>query len=240
MEMPTYFRDWDIVVPGELLAEGNYKAGSNTFKEDDRLYSTTVGIFKFTKNTVNVVALSGPYIPKVGDLVIGEVVDITASSYVVDIRAPYIAFLHASEASSRPINPYEEDLRKFYDIGDMLLAKVSSFERAFNPSLTCKERGLGKITKGRIVAIPPVKVPRLIGRRRSMISMIKSETGCEVVVGQNGYIWIVGETPEAEDLVVEVVAKISEEAHVAGLTARVMNMLKARRTSKSKVNPPEF
>ncbi len=232
--MPLYFKDWDIVVPGELLAEGNYRAGSNVLRDDDKLYSTTVGIFKFTRGTVNVVALSGPYIPKVGDLVIGEVVDITSSNYVVDIRAPHVAFLHVSEASPRPINPHEEDLRKLYDVGDMLLAKVSSFERAFNPSLTCKERGLGKITRGRIIAIPPAKVPRLIGRRRSMITMIKNETGCEVVVGQNGYIWVVGESPEDEDLVAEAVRRVVEEAHVAGLTARVLNMLKSRKRSRPK------
>jgi len=231
--LPVYFKDWDVVVPGELLAEGNYRPGSNVYKEDGKLYSNAVGILKFNRGVVNVVPLSGPYIPKVGDLVIGEVIDITASSYVVDIRAPHVAFLNASEASVKPLNLHEEDLRKLYDVGDMLVAKVISFERAFNPSLTCKEKGLGKITKGSIIAIPAVKVPRLIGRRRSMISLIKSETGCEVVVGQNGYIWVVGENPEDEDLVAEAVRRIVEEAHVAGLTARVMQMLKNKKRKKS-------
>lgn len=226
--MPIYFRDWDIAVPGELLAEGDYKVGQNVIREGNRLYSTTVGVFRYTRGTVSVVALSGPYIPKVGDLVIGEVIDISSLNYIVDIRAPHMAFLHVSEASLKQINP-QEDLRKLYDIGDMLLAKVASFERALNPSLTCREKGLGKIAKGQVIAIPPARVPRLIGRRHSMINMIKSETGCEVVVGQNGYVWVVGKSPEDEELAIEAIRKVVEEAHVSGLTARVMGMLKSRK-----------
>ena len=231
--MPIYYKDWDLVVPGELIAEGNYKLGSNVYREDGKIYSNVVGIVKVVKGTINVVPLSGPYIPKVGDLVIGEIIDITASNYVVDIRAPHVAFLHASEASTRPINPHEEDLRKLYDVGDLIVAKVIAFDRAYNPSLTCRERGLGKITRGRVIAIPAVKVPRLIGRRRSMITMIKNETGCEIVVGQNGYIWVVGRTPEDEDLVAEAIRKVVEEAHVTGLTARVMKMLRERKGRSS-------
>jgi exosome complex component RRP4 len=227
--LPIYFKDWDLVVPGELLAEGDYRAGPGVLKEGNKLYSTTVGIFKLAKGMVNVIALNGPYIPEVGDLVIGEVVDILPPNYVVDIRAPHTALLHVSEASLKPVSFREEDLRSLYDVGDMLLAKVSSFERAFSPSLTCKERGLGKITKGLILAIPPARVPRLIGKRSSMISMIRSETGCKIVVGQNGYVWVVGRSSEDEKLVAEAVRKVVEEAHVAGLTARVMSMLKARK-----------
>ncbi|MCX8204091.1 MAG: exosome complex RNA-binding protein Rrp4 [Candidatus Nezhaarchaeota archaeon] len=238
--MPIYLKDWDIAVPGELLAEGNYKVGQNVIRDGHRLYSTTVGVFRYTRGTISVVALSGPYIPKVGDLVIGEVIDIASLNYIVDIRAPHVAFLHVSEASSRQINLQEEDLRKLYDIGDMLLAKVSSFERALNPSLTCRERGLGKITRGQVLAIPPARVPRLIGRRHSMLNMIRSETGCEVVVGQNGYVWVVGKTPEDEELVMEAIKKIVEEAHVSGLTVRVMNMLRARKLKlKGATRSPE-
>ncbi|MEM4699815.1 MAG: exosome complex RNA-binding protein Rrp4 [Candidatus Nezhaarchaeales archaeon] len=234
--MPIYLKDWDIAVPGELLAEGNYRAGQNVIKDGTKLYSTTVGVFRYVRGTVSVVALSGPYIPKVGDLVIGEVIDVVSLNYIVDIRAPHVAFLHVSEASSRQINPQEEDLRKLYDIGDLLLAKVSSFERALNPSLTCRERGLGKITRGQVIAIPPARVPRLIGRRHSMINMIKKETGCEIVVGQNGYVWVVGRSPEDEELVAEAIKKVVEEAHISGLTARVMNMLRSRKGAQGR--PP--
>lgn len=216
------------MVPGELVAEGRYKMGPNVYREDEKFYSTVVGIFKFSRGVVGVVPLSGPYIPKVGDLVIGSVVNITSSGYVVDIRAPYLAFLHVTEVSTKPVNLQEADLRKFFDVGDMLVAKVLPFDTG-NPSLTCRDKGLGKITKGRVISTSAVKVPRLIGKRHSMLSLLRCETGCEVVIAQNGYIWIVGKTSEDEDLVEEAVNKIVEEAHIRGLTSRVSKMLKRKK-----------
>jgi exosome complex component RRP4 len=62
--------------------------------------------------------------------------------------------------------------------------------------LTLKSKGLGVLEDGRIIKINPHKVPRVIGKEGSMVSLIKSETGCEITVGQNGAIWIQGEKIE--------------------------------------------
>ena len=61
-----------IVVPGELIVEGpKYKAGFGTYKEDDKLFASIIGFSEIRGgNNVFVVPFSGPYIPKVGDVVI--------------------------------------------------------------------------------------------------------------------------------------------------------------------------
>ena len=230
--MPIFFSPRQFVVPGELLAEGNYIAGSNVYREGNKFFSSSVGLAELKNRTVHVIALSGCYIPKPGDLVIGEVVEVAMTSWMVDIGSPYQAILFAAEYLPKPLNPLKEDPRKYLDIGDVILAKILSFDRTKNPSLTAKEKGLGKITKGVIVEVDVTRIPRIIGRRGSMINMLKKETGCEIIVGQNGRIWISGKTREDEMIAMEAIKKIEREAHTTGLTDRVRDFIVKMKKSR--------
>jgi exosome complex component RRP4 len=215
-----------LVTPGDLIAEGDYVTGESTFKEGDKIYATRIGLVDADGRSVSVVALKGGFIPSAGDLVIGKVIDMSLSGWVVDINAPYAAILHASDAIERPFNPQRDVLTAIYDIGDMILAKVAAYDRTRNPILTTHGPGLGKITRGRIIEIVAAKIPRLIGKRGSMINMLKRETGCHLTIGQNGLILISGKSPEDEDLAVLAIRKIEEEAHTSGLTDRICSMVR--------------
>jgi exosome complex component RRP4 len=215
-----------LVTPGDLIAEGDYVTGESTFKEGDKIYATRIGLVDTDGRSVSVVALKGGFIPSAGDLVIGKVIDMSLSGWVVDINAPYAAILHASDAIERPFNPQRDVLTAIYDIGDMILAKVAAYDRTRNPILTTHGPGLGKITRGRIIEIVAAKIPRLIGKRGSMINMLKRETGCHLTIGQNGLILISGKSPEDEDLAVLAIRKIEEEAHTSGLTDRICSMVR--------------
>jgi len=57
-----------------------------------------------------------------------------------------------------------------------------------------------------------------------MVSMIKQATGCRIIVGQNGLIWIDGE-PDKENIAVDAIRKIESESHIPGLTDRMKNHL---------------
>jgi len=85
------------------------------------------------------------------------------------------------------------------------------------------------VTRGRIVRITPSKVPRLIGRKGSMISMLKRETGCHIIIGMNGVVLVRCRRPEDEELVIEAIEKIARESHVEGLTDRVTKMIRRRK-----------
>ena len=75
----------------------------------------------------------------------------------------------------------------------------------------------------------PTKIPRVIGRKGSMISMIKQETGCQIILGLNGVILVTGKIPEDEELAIEVIKKIEQESHTSGLTDRITQLLKERK-----------
>ena len=235
--LPIFFEKRELVVPGDLLAEGDYIAGENTFKEGNRIYASRVGLIEYANKKIHVVALRAFYGPRIGDTVIGKIVEVGISGWVVDINSPYMALLRASDVLERGFNPRKDDLTAIYDVGDMIIAKIISYDRTQNPLLTVNERGLGKITRGQIVQITPTKIPRVIGRKGSMINVIKRETGCNIVLGQNGLILVSGRSLENERLAVMAIRKIEEEAHTSGLTDRITEML--RKEKEKGVNENE-
>ncbi len=223
--MPIHVSRRAIVLPGELLAEGKYEAGANTYKEDDKIFSAVIGLAEIRNKVVSVIALKGCYVPRVGDVVIGVITDYSPTSWQVDINSPYIATLQVVDALPKPIDPAKENIRKYFDVGDVIVGEVMIFDRTRNPMLTTKGKGYGKLSGGRLIEISPTKIPRLIGRKGSMINMIKKELECQVIVGQNGRIWISASRPEYEDIAVRAIKKIEAEAHFPGLTERVRKMI---------------
>jgi len=113
------------------------------------------------------------------------------------------------------------------DVGDMIVAKIVDLDRRRTPILSTLGRGLGKVEEGFIIRITPSKIPRLIGKKGSMVNMILKETGCRIVIGQNGQILIHGRTRDQEEIVVDVIDKINKEAHTTGLTSRVQEYIKS-------------
>lgn len=119
----------------------------------------------------------------------------------------------------------KDDIRQQFDVGDMLAAEVIAFNRTRDPVLSVKGRGLGKLRGGRIIEILPAKVPRLIGRKGSMINLIKNETNTRMIIGQNGWVWVSGKNVESELLVDKIVRKIEKESHTSGLTDRIKELI---------------
>jgi len=233
--MPTYFEAKQLVTPGELLAEGEYQAGENTYVEAGKIYASKIGLVDLDTKRVNVVALRAFYVPKVGDIVIGSVIEVGFNGWTVDIRAPYSAILRASDVLSRPFKPQNDELSQVLDQGDLIVAKIASYDRAHDPQLTVGEPGLGKITRGQLMRITPTKIPRVIGRKGSMISMIKQETNCQIILGLNGVILVTGKNVVDEDLAMRSIKKIEEESHTTGLTDRITQLLKEEKAKQPQV-----
>jgi len=213
-------KDKDLVVPGQILAEDDYYPGMGTFKEDSRICSSLVGLVSVRNKRINVIPLQSKYIPKRGDVIIGEITDIRFSMWGLDINSPYTGMLPASEVFGKD----KRELEKVFEIGDVLLLRVVDVDEVKKVKLGLKGRGLGKFRDGILVYITPTKVPRLIGKRGSMINMVKEKTGCDIVVGQNGVVWIKGD-PQMERIAEKVILMIDREAHTSGLTDRVRELL---------------
>ncbi len=225
--MPINVKKKQIVTPGEVLAEGDYAIGYNTQRKGKTISATKIGLAEIGENRISVVGLSGCYIPAVDDQVIGQVEGIGLFGWQIDIDAPYSATLQASEAVDRRQEGTKQDLSTILAMGDLIIAKILAFDRTRDPLLSIKGKGLGRITSGRIVRISPAKVPRLIGRKGSMIHMIKKEADCQIIVGQNGRILVSSGSPIKEQAAIVAICKIEQEAHLEGLTDRVREMIRS-------------
>jgi len=214
-----------LVAPGEVLAEGSYFPGENTYREGSKVYASRIGLAELVANKLIVVPLKGCYTPRVDDFVIGRVVDIAMSGWNVDISSPYPALLPLSETPASRAMAARKDLTLIFNVGDLVMAEVIAFDRTRDPLLTVRGRGLGKVSSGRVVHVSPAKIPRLIGRKGSMISLLKKATNCEIIVGQNGTVLVSGGQPKNEQVAAAAMYMIEREAHTRGLTDRVSEMM---------------
>ena len=215
-----YVNEKDLVVPGELLAEDDYYSGRGTFEDDGKICSKLLGLVSLRNKKISVIPLKSKYLPKKGDVVIGKIDDVRFSMWGVDINSPYSGILPASEVFGRE----KKELSRVFDIGDVLFLRIVDVDEVKKVKLGLKGRGMGKFKGGVIVDIAPTKVPRLIGKKGSMINMIKDKTGCKIVVGQNGLVWVKG-NEDMEQIVKNIIKLIEKEAHTSGLTDRIKNKL---------------
>ena len=215
-----YVNEKDLVVPGELLAEDDYYPGRGTFDDDGKICSKLLGLVSLRNKKISVIPLKSKYLPKKGDVVIGKIDDVRFSMWGVDINSPYSGILPASEVFGRE----KKELSRVFDIGDVLFLRIVDVDEVKKVKLGLKGRGMGKFKGGVIVDIAPTKVPRLIGKKGSMINMIKDKTGCKIVVGQNGLVWVKG-NEDMEQIVKNIIKLIEKEAHTSGLTDRIKNKL---------------
>ncbi len=218
-----------VVIPGEVIASGeDYLPGEGTEKRGQEIVAIRYGLAEESNRLVRVIALSGIYQARRGNVIIGKVENITFNGWVVDIDSPIGAFLPLSEV---PRFVSKEAMAEVFDIGDMIVAKILGVNGR-GIDLTIKSRGLGRIEEGMIIKVNSNKVPRVIGKEGSMIGIIKKETGCEITVGQNGLIWVKGNKIEDELFVKRAIMFVAEKSSTSGLTEEVQKWFDKQKGGK--------
>ena len=212
-----------LVLPGEELPSRGLRPGPGTYRVGGKVYASQLGLLSPRPPFVEVVPLSGRYLPKAGDRVVGTVTDVQSTFWLLDIGAPRWAPLHMTGA------PWKVDVgetERYLRVGDAVVVRVENLDPTGRIGVTMLGEGLGKLEGGTIVRISPARVPRLVGRGGSMIQTITHHTAAEVAIGQNGRVWI-GGAPEAIRRVREVLQMIEENGPRSGLTDRVERFLLA-------------
>ena len=188
-----------------------------------RVYASLLGLVSERPPFVQVIPLSGRYIPKAGDVVVGTVTDVQSTFWLLDIGAPRWAPLHMTGT------PWKVEIGEtdhYLGVGDSVVVQVENLEATGRIGVTMQGEGLGKLEGGTIVRISPARIPRVVGRGGSMIQTITRQTGAHVAIGQNGRIWVDGDA-EAIRRVTEVLRMIEANGQRSGLTNRVESYLLA-------------
>jgi len=234
-------KDKDVVVPGQVIAKGlDFLPSHGTYRLKDDVMANKLGILSVEGKVLKTIPIAGRYLPRKNDVIIGKVNDILMSGWRLDINSPYSAVLPLKDASFDFIQK-GTDLTRYFKLEDYAVAKITNVTSQNLVDITVKGPGLRKLKGGRIVKVSPHKVPRIIGKKGSMVSMIKNATGCKIIVGQNGWVWMEGE-PDMEVIVSSVLKKIQAESHIPGLTDRVKTYLEEKTGKKidlSQINSEE-
>ena len=214
----------EIVIPGEIIStDENMLPGDWTVKEGKNILAIRLGVVEKQERLIKVIPLSGVYIPRRGNTVIGEITDMNYSGWMVEVGGPYGAFLTLKEV---PGYVEENEMETVYGIGDLIVCQILNVKRtAIDLTMKQREGGLGKITDGLVIRVNPHRVPRIIGKEGSMIKLIKDATNCMITVGQNGLIWIKGEDSAKKLFAKEAINFIVENTATEGLTEKVEQWL---------------
>jgi exosome complex component RRP4 len=208
----------EVVIPGEVIVKGeDYLPSDGTRREGENVLASRFGLSEVQGRVVKVIPIFGAFVPRRNNVILGRVTDLTFNGWLVDIEAAGQSFLPLEECP-RFINRYEMD--QFLAIGDVISAKIMSV-KSKGIDLTIKGRGLGKLEGGFLFRVIPSRVPRVIGREGSMITLIKEKTGCNITIGQNGWVWIKGDSIEKELNARKAIEFVTEKAYVEGLTEKM-------------------
>lgn len=226
MAEKLFVENKEIVTPGELLADGmSYLPSGRAFREGEKIFASSIGLVNIKGKVLKVIPLSGAYMPKVGDTVIGKVLDVGSRGWSVDISCPYNADLMVGDATTRYIDLNRTDLGDIYEAGSYILAGIRMISPTKFIKLSTRDQQYFKLHGGNIIHVSPTKIPRIIGKAGSMVAMLKQETGCRIFIGQNGLVWIEGKE-DMIALVARIIKMIERDSHTSGLTDKVSAILK--------------
>lgn len=197
----------EFVFPGDKIADTKMVSES-TYTGRGGTYASVIGM---RDEGGRYIPLELVYRPEIDDYVVGVVVyeraSIKGSTFKVDVGMAQEAMFSG------------RDTRVHFQVGDFVYGKIRDVDEVGVVELT----DIRRLEKGKLMEFPSSKIPRVIGKKSSMISMIREKTDTDVCVGNNGFIWISakGNLPK----VVEVLEMIRREAHRSGLTDRVSAFL---------------
>ncbi|RLJ07460.1 MAG: RNA-binding protein [Candidatus Aenigmatarchaeota archaeon] len=214
-------KEKEFVLPGDVLVKSlDWLPGKNCYRDGEEIVAKKLGLVQIKNRVISVIPFNSIYLPRAGDMVVGKVVDIQSNGWIVDINTAYDAFLPLA-GMKQFIDITKTDLSTILDVGDLIYAKIERVSKT-SVYLSMKDPLCKKIQTGRLLTINPAKIPRVIGRGGSMVSIIKKASGSKIFIGQNGFIWIEG---GKEELVIKAIKLIDREFYKEGLTDRVAKFL---------------
>src|SRR3989344_2738736 len=146
--MGLVIKEKEFVIPGDVIAEGiDYLPAGGVFREKDNIIAEQIGIVNVDNRLIKIIPLTGVYKPKVGDVVIGQIVNISFNGWSADIGFSNLALLSVRDATSEFIER-KSDLSRYFDFDDYITAKILNIGKGNLIDLTMKGYGLMKLHDG--------------------------------------------------------------------------------------------
>jgi exosome complex component RRP4 len=123
------------------------------------IIATVAGKVQQTNKLLSVHPLRARYIPEIGDLVVGRIVEVQSKRWKVDVAAPLLAQLPLSAINlpggilRRRTSADELQIRTFFSEGDLVVAEVQSVHQDGSASLHTRSLKYGKLRNGVFLAV---------------------------------------------------------------------------------------
>ena len=195
--------------------------GEHVYASQGKIFSDTLGLYAEDGSMASVVPLKGRYVPMRDDLIVGIVALDVHAGYLADINSFYYSFVNKKE------------IRDSLKLGSIISGKIMEVSETHETNLGFVRVFFG----GEILLVPPVKVPRMIGKNGSMLEVLRRGTGSNIMIGRNGLVWAKGGDL---NLLKIALKKIDDESHKERLTQTMMDFLKvdAKSLPPAEARPP--
>lgn len=186
-----------IVGAGVSLGDEKFLRGFNTFSgvdsEGTSIVSAVCGVVEVTDCVVSVRGLNPRYMPEIGDVIVGRVVDVTGNRWRVDVNGLQDAIMLLSNVTEpgavlrRRGRDDELSMRNIFKEDDVVVAEVQRISPDGLISLhTRTAEKYGRMNScGRLVRVKP----SIIRRTRHQFHTFLAH-GVTIVVGMNGSVWV--------------------------------------------------
>ena len=180
-----------LVTPGMTIGSlTGMRVGSGAIVHNDEIIATKLGWVRENNGTISVDPINSPYIPRSGDLVIGNVAEVRNNLWFMDINGSFQGLLPMSLA---PWKVEYGQARQHMDVGDSSLARVQEVDECHNVVLTMKGVGLRRLTQGSLHSVPINHLDRLRGEGNATLQRLRDACDCRIIVGENGKVWVDGD-----------------------------------------------
>lgn len=198
----------------------------NAIVEGGKTFTTVIGMLDEEKGSF--VPLETVWYPRQGDFVIGIVENVKNNVSTMNLSSPFRGLILPPRRSfGRDRGGFgrdrEEERQEEMQVGDIASAFVREVKRESDQIILILERPR-KLFGGKVMAVRPSKVPRIIGKMNTMLKQLEAGTHSSILVGLNGVVWLKGGDTL---LAIKAINQIQEEAHISGLTERINKLLES-------------
>lgn len=190
-----------LVLPSDGHGGSRADGGGDDDGDDiDFFRASVAGTVDRINKLVTVRPLRGRYVPEIGDVVVGRVVELAPRRWKVDVNARQDASLLLSAVNLpggvQRRRTYEDELnmRLFYEEHDLLSAEVQEVKA--DGAIMLQTRAAGRYGRLRSAGFFVSVTPALV-RRASRHFVALDYGGLSAVLGVNGYIWVYREASAA-------------------------------------------
>jgi exosome complex component RRP4 len=156
------------------------------------LIASVCGIIEKVNRLISVKPLKSRYNGDIGDIVVGRITNVGAKRWLVDVQGRKDATLLLSSINLpdgvQRRKTYEDQLnmRQLYVENDLIVAEVQQILGNSTLSLQTRSSRFGKLENGQFLVVDCSLV------KRCQQHFHKFDFGVDVILGNNGYIWITG------------------------------------------------